>query len=230
MGCPLNNLVYIPDQNVNPFTCGDGNYTLTFPQVPPGTYYYGVLQGTGSTGPYQLTFSGVPCSAVPPANDVCEGAIELIPGAVCNATTGDVSGALVSGASLPPVSCTFVNGDASDDVWFSFVATASEHTIEVTPSQRFDAVIDLRAGQCGESVPIACADAVGRGGAESLTFDGLVVGTTYFIRVYDWYAGLPETSTFQICVLAPAPVCDANAGTLVAASTPCDAPRASTSS
>ncbi|HMC96802.1 MAG TPA: hypothetical protein VKG92_04075, partial [Flavobacteriales bacterium] len=215
VGCPLTNLVYIGEDNIS--TCGDGNYTLTFPQLPPGTYYYAVLQATGATGPYQITFSAVACSGSAPANDDCAGAVALTPSPLCAPTDGDVAGATISGGSIPGPACG--GSDASDDVWYSFVATAADHSIIVAPSAEFDAVIELRDGDCAGSSVLVCQDQEVAGVGEQLDATGLTIGSTYFVRVYDWLAGLPVTTTFTICVVGPAP-CEADAGTIVADASP----------
>ncbi|MCW5899915.1 MAG: T9SS type A sorting domain-containing protein [Flavobacteriales bacterium] len=217
MGCPFNNLVNLGQGSVTTDECGDGNFSIFFPQVPVGTYFYAVLGGSGATGPYTLTFSGTPCTATPPDNDECDGAIELVPAPACLPVTGDVFGALVSGGSLPAVFCAGFLGNAQDDVWYSFTATATEHTIIVDGSPAFDATVDLRAGSCANSVSIACADAASAGGVEVLEATGLTIGEIYFVRVNDWYGGMPATTTFEICVIGPGVVeeCEAFAGTLV---------------
>jgi hypothetical protein len=215
VGCPLVNLVFNASDNVNPFVCGDGNFSILFPGLPAGTYYYAVAQGGGATGAYELTFTAAACSAIAPDNTVCNGAIALTPSPGCAPLFVDAAGA-TSGESLPAIVCSGFTGDAGDDVWFSFVATAEEHTIIVDPSDVYDVVIDLRAGDCDSNVSIACEDIVGQGGAETLVATGLTIGTTYYVRVYDWYAGAPLTSTFEICLLGPEPSCTAEAGGLTA--------------
>ncbi len=210
VGCPLTNLVYTAEDNVNPFLCGDGNFSILFPQLAPGTYYYGVQQGTGATGPYELTFSGVPCSATPPVNVDCSGAIVLTPNDTCEPLTVDASGANGAGTTVP----TDCDGDSDDGVWFRFVATADEHTISVLPADIYDAVIEVRDGDCSAGSTINCTDVLGQGGEDIAELTGLTVGATYYVRVYDWLAGQAITPSFDICILGPASNCTADAGTL----------------
>jgi hypothetical protein len=132
-----------------------------------------------------------------PSNDNCSGAIALtVYGSSCGgATNGDVSGAT---ESLP--GCV---GTANNDVWFKFVATsASFHTVTVVGSSGFDAVVDVRSGACNGS-SIACSDISGDGGTESVNLTGLTSGNTYYVRVYDYWSGIPETTTFTICITSP---------------------------
>ena len=215
--CPLDNLVFIEDIYISSTACGDGNFTLTFPQLPPGTYYYGVLQYEEATGPYTITFSGTACTATPPVNDECPGAITLVPSPECNPFPANAFGATVSGGSLPPITCTNIPGDAADDIWFQFTATATDHTVIVTPSSRYYAVVEVRTGTCSASTTLACVDLAPEDwqAEQQVNATGLTIGETYYIRVYDWYAGLPATTTFDICVLGPSVLdCDADAGTL----------------
>ncbi|MCB0764005.1 MAG: hypothetical protein KDB84_04810, partial [Flavobacteriales bacterium] len=214
MGCPYGNLVRTGSGNVSQEACGDGNFSILFPQLPPDTYFYAVLGGAGSEGAYTLTFSGTACTGAPPTNNDCPGAVVLTPGTDCITVGADVLGANISGPSLPSITCGGFTGNASEDVWFSFVATAEEHVISVDGSDGFDAVIDLRDGSCANSNNIACQDGVSAGGVEVLNATNLTIGATYFIRVYDWYAGLPLTTTFDICVQGgPVEPCAADAGT-----------------
>ncbi|MEX1132525.1 MAG: hypothetical protein WEC15_04805, partial [Flavobacteriales bacterium] len=219
IGCPLANFAFTGDGFIEQSNCGDGNFTLTFPELPAGTYYYPILTAPGATGPYTITFSAVACTATTPANDDCGGATVLIPNPDCITSIGNVAGAN-AGVSLPAITCAGFTGIASDDVWYTFVATATAHTIVVQGSVEFDPTVDFRSGICGETTTMACSDATGRGGVEILNAAGLDIGQTYYVRVNDWYGGLPLTTTFTICVLGPAPgSCAADAGTLAPAST-----------
>jgi len=135
------------------------------------------------------------CSS--PSNDNCSGAALLtVYGTSCGgATNGDVAGATES--------LTGCVGTANDDVWYKFVATSSSfHTVSVLGSASFDAVVDVRSGAC-DGTSIACSDISGSGGTESVNLTGLVSGNTYYVRVYDYWSDIPETTTFTICVTSP---------------------------
>ncbi|MEO8587969.1 MAG: T9SS type A sorting domain-containing protein [Flavobacteriales bacterium] len=214
VGCPLSNVARIPVSGVTMQLCADHNFTLTFPNLPAGTYYFPVLQGVGFTGPYTITFTGLPCTGSPPTNDDCAGATELVPGVDCIETTGNNAGTTVG----TPASLGCNGGDPSDDVWYSFVATHADHTITVEPRTGFDAVIEVYSGACGSGTLVACRDVAFAGETEVATLTGLTVGETYYVRVYDWYAGASMTNNFTICVQRPP--CLADAGTLAPASTP----------
>lgn len=198
-GCPWYN--YTQSGDFNTMDCVDGNYTIHFANVPAGTYYYPVLTEPGSEGPYTITFSGEACTAVPPANDDCAGAIALAPAVTCVPTTGDGYGAT---ASTPASACEVGGASASDDIWFGFVATDPTQTVVVAPSAGYDAVVELLSGTCGALTSIMCEDVAYSGSAETLVANGLTVGNTYYVRVFDWYLGQPFTSTVDVCVIEPA--------------------------
>lgn len=138
----------------------------------------------------------------PPANDNCAGAIILPVNASCITTTGDVTG-----ASQTLAGCT---GTANNDVWFQFTATSTASIISVTGSLDFDAVMEVFSGACGGLTSISCTDTSLEGETEAVTLSNLIIGNTYFIRVYDWYAAFPATSSFDICVYA-IPTCNITA-------------------
>ncbi len=134
-----------------------------------------------------------------PANDNCAGAIMLPVGAfgTCSTTAGDVFCASNSGITAPV-------GTADDDLWYSFVSTASIHTINVG-STTINPVIQVFSGTCGALTSISSANA----GTVSAT--GLTVGTTYYVRVYSFSATKQDKGAFTICVTTP-PVCPADLG------------------
>ena len=156
----------------------------------------------GDTGWVDITIDG---TATPggggPANDDCNGAIALTPNSTCVPTMGDVTGAT---ESIPAILCNGFTGDADSDVWYSFVATATSHDIEMTGSADFDGVIELLEGTCLGLVSLDCADATLEGETEVINATGLTIGNTYYVRVYDYYSGTPTTPTFDICVIGAA--------------------------
>ena len=147
-------------------------------------YHYGV--GSGSSN-FTTCLSNAPPA---PANDACATATGLSINAGCVNVAASSYGA---SQSLAP--CV---GTSDDDVWFSFTANNYTQTIQVTPSANMDAVLELLSGSCGALTSISCTDVGFTGGIESVTAVGLVPGTTYYVRVYDYYSsgGFP----FTICV------------------------------
>ena len=157
--------------------------------------------------------AGLPlASMAQPANDDCGGAIALTPSPTCAPVSGTVAAAT---QSIPAISCAGFTGTANDDVWYSFVATATDHSIFVTTGNGFDVVIDLRSGACN-GTNLTCADVVSANATEVLDATGLTVGTNYYVRLYHWGGNIPSNTSFTICVTGPAPACDADAGTITA--------------
>lgn len=130
-------------------------------------------------------------------NDECSGATNLQMNTTCTTTQGNVDGAT---QSLPD--CTG-GGSADDDVWFSFTASVSQAYIDVTGSSDFDAVVEAFEGSCGSLTSLSCTDNSVEGQIEEVTLTGLTPGNKYYIRVYEYYAGMPSTTTFDICVWHP---------------------------
>ncbi len=149
-------------------------------------YHY--YTGGGSPNTFTICVTTPP---PPPSNDACGGAISLTINTSCNYTN-----ATSLNASQSLTGCV---GTADDDVWFSFVATNSVHTITVDPSSNMDPVVQLYSGTCSTLQSITCMDNGFTDGNEVINAVGLTVGNTYYVRVYDYYSssgGFP----FQICV------------------------------
>lgn len=143
---------------------------------------------------------GVPPTA--PANDECAGAVALTVNnnLNCTATT---SGTLVSATNS---GITADTGTADDDVWYSFVATATTHKITLAnvEGDLTDLVHEVLDGSCGTLTIINSSD------SDISTVTGLTVGTTYYVRVFTYSSTTAESTTFDICVGAfpPAPAND----------------------
>lgn len=182
--------------HTSPGICGHQNMPGTNTDCP----------GTIPWSTWFSYFNNGSCSAqapVQPANDYCGNATPLnVYGISCGATvSGDVNGATQSAA---PTNCGGYTSANANDVWYTFIATATSHTITVVPSAGLDAVVDLRTACPGTSID--CADVGGGEGAtETLQATGLIPGTTYYVRVYDYSgaANPPTTTTFTICVTTP---------------------------
>jgi hypothetical protein len=160
------------------------------------------------------------------------GATSVTPGAAGAGCTNTVT------ANTLGATQTFsggVCGTADDDVWFSFTATATSHTVRVTPSASFDAVLQAYYNAACASLVSgnnigACADAGGDGAVEDLALAGLTIGLTYYVRVWEngTYASPPASNTFDICVITP-PANDEPCGAVTltpnaAGSTTCSSP------
>ncbi|MBL7981360.1 MAG: T9SS type A sorting domain-containing protein [Flavobacteriales bacterium] len=145
--------------------------------------------------------------------DNCTNAISLATGLTCTPTAGSVAG------MTQTIAAGVCGGTADDDIWYSFVATATSH--EVILDAAFDAVLEVRSGACN-GVNIACADNNFSTGIEQLSLTGLTIGATYYVRLWSWSGVVQTTPTFTICVSAPPPPYDPC--TSIANISACDVP------
>ena len=129
-------------------------------------------------------------------NDECLGAVALIPGATCNPVPFSVANAT---GSLPTSSCS-PGGLVQADVWFSFVAQSSAARINVAAVNGSDPVIQYFSGACGNLVSRGCSDFFIEGFDENLTATGLVIGQTYYVRVFDYRGAASPATDFTICI------------------------------
>ena len=152
------------------------------------------------------------CLSAQPGNDNCANAYLLSTGSTCLSAQGTLKSATVA---APAGVCT---GTPDDDVWFKFVASATNPTITVSTigtniigagaAQGKGAIIQLLSGACGSQANVACIN--GTTDPLSLTTAGLTIGTTYYVRVYSKNnVALTTNCSFDICVINPtAPIID----------------------
>ncbi|MBI4929822.1 MAG: N-acetylmuramoyl-L-alanine amidase [Bacteroidetes bacterium] len=166
--------------------------------------YYGLINNTPPPPP-----------PTPPTNDNCSAAISLTPNTTCVSTAGTLANATTSG--LAKASCDVSSSSTLKDVWYKFTATATTHTITLTPSSGLDAVLSLYSACSGTQ--LGCSDnGGGPGGVEKIIKTGLTVGTTYYARIYSYGSSMPSTTTFNICVTgtsAPPPPANDNCANAV---------------
>ena len=148
-------------------------------------YHY--YAGSGS-GTFTICVTQAPTA---PANDNCSNATLLTVNASCSYTNATSVSATQSQAGCA--------GTADDDVWFKFVATNSVQTITVDPSVSMDPVVELFSGSCAALTQVTCMDVGFTDGNEVISAVGLIPGTTYYVRVYDYYSGTGG-APFQICI------------------------------
>jgi gliding motility-associated-like protein len=137
-------------------------------------------------------------------NDECANATVVLtnPDQSC---TNIASGSLIGATGSPQANaCT---GNANDDVWFQFVATSSSHSIGLTniSSNAFNLYHALYQGvDCSSLTQVYCST------NNTSTASGLIVGQTYYIRVYS-FDNTPQTTTFNVCVgTIPPPITTAS--------------------
>lgn len=132
----------------------------------------------------------------PPANDVCSGAIALIPGAnfAQNAITTTNVGATTDGTT----SC---QNNRGDNVWYTVVVPASGNiTVEtqsVAGSGLLDTVLSVHSGTCGGTLTsIACDDDSSTDGSFSLvSLTGQTPGATLYVSVWRYTGTIGGAST-----------------------------------
>ncbi|HEX8270878.1 MAG TPA: T9SS type A sorting domain-containing protein [Flavobacterium sp.] len=172
------------------------------------TYYVTVV-------PYNMVGPATGCTATsfttgtPPANDDCSGAVTLTVNTDYNCAS-TASGTLV-GATASAVTDNGA-GTPDDDVWYSFVATATTHRIMLTnvAGTPTDLVHETLSGTCGALTSVLISD------PNTSNPTGLVPGNTYYVRVFSYATGGTPTTTFSVCVgTAPsAPTNDNSNGAL----------------
>ena len=159
--------------------------------VPGSTLYIRYWKYGGGTG----TFSICATSFTTPSNNEPTNPLTVVSGTSCSPVSSSVYGATQT--------LTGCVGNANDDVWFSFVATATEQLITVNPSATFDAVVQLFSGTPGSLTSIKCDDISFPYGASGTGYySGLTIGQTYYYRVYQYSSYFPNTtnSSFTTCV------------------------------
>jgi hypothetical protein len=125
----------------------------------------------------------------------CATAPLITQGTSCVATMGTTAGATQSQAGCA--------GTADDDVWYRFVATSTVANIYAVGDGDFDMVWELFSGTCGSLTSLHCEDNTLEGEEEAASIGGLTIGQTYYLRLYDYYAGAPSALTFSLCITAP---------------------------
>ncbi|OYU93924.1 MAG: hypothetical protein CFE21_18470 [Bacteroidetes bacterium B1(2017)] len=169
------------------FVIGDEYYILVYTcnSYPP------------SRGTFELCVRNFP---PPPANDRCVNALPLSvnPNLTCSlSTSGTTTNAL-------PGDYANCSGEVDDDVWYSFVATQAKHTISVTPGTLQDAVFQVYEGACESLNDLVCVNNTSGQDTEMGKVADLVVGNTYFVRVFSSNVGSGQ-GTFNICLNLPLP-------------------------
>lgn len=191
VGCPDGE---VSIQNAGTSTCVDGNTTITYANLPAGTYYVPVLLFPGEAeGPYTITFTSEVCD-LPPANETCASAITVPVVEDCaqgGVITGNNSNAVQNGSDP---SCS-PSATQVQDVWYTFDSGTQE-----------EVVITLGTGTTGDlgvQVFSACGGtSVFCGTGDSEYTVPVTPGTTYKLRVFS-NNDLGFGGVFTFCISAP---------------------------
>lgn len=170
--------------------------------LTPGATYYARVYNS-NTGPANAnTFSICVTTPVAPSNDDCAGAIALTVNPTTNCavvTAGTTHSATNSNVAISP--CT---GTADDDVWYTFTATNPSHIITLSNvvstgnNSSTSLYMQIMSGTCGTLTSVKCST------VNATMAEGLTVGQTYYVRVYN-SNGSGYSNSFNICVGTPPP-------------------------
>jgi|GEM_PF-2884668 len=183
--------------NLNEIRCEYFGWPINFNGLPQGTYYLRVWDfGNDNLGQVDIcTYEPVIPPA--PANDDCANPLST-PVNPMGQCTSIVSGTTLSATQVFNA-CT---GTANDDVWFSFVAVETQHTIDLLNvtavyGSSVDMVHEVFEGTCNGLVSLLCSD------NNSSAIGNLVVNNLYYIRVHSF--SVSSSQTFDLCIGTPAP-------------------------
>lgn len=158
------------------------------------TYYWYVAPKNSSGAATGCAISSFTTMAAPPApaNDDCANAVTIGTTAVTGNTVGATQSQAATACGTSPV------GTANDDLWYMFTAVSTGNVVVTVQGQgTFDAVVEAFSGTCGLLTSITCSDSSLAGGREELTISA-VAGTSYRVRVYNWYSALSRRGSFTI--------------------------------
>jgi hypothetical protein len=165
------------------------------------TYFIRVWRYSSGTGTFSICIvqGAAPPSA--PANDNCTGATVL------SVSSGTACTTLVGGTVLGATTSTNSNtcgGTADDDVWYSFVATSTSHSVTISNiagsnTDMYHSVYAASGGCNSIGAPLVCSD------PNISSISGLTIGATYFVRAYTWTSTTGQNTTFSVCVTTPPP-------------------------
>ena len=165
------------------------------------------------------------------ANNTCANAVVLTPSTTCTVTTGNLQKA-TSASTDGEVggSCGGATASTTFDVWYKFTASASTTAITISNlGSAFTPYVEVLKGTCGSFSSPTCN--VVSTTPTRIILSGLVVGTTYYVRVYTLTQGTSNPKAnwnFDICIqnppandscsgavaLTPGTTCSSTAGTL----------------
>ncbi|HSC38665.1 MAG TPA: hypothetical protein VLD19_12360, partial [Chitinophagaceae bacterium] len=132
-----------------------------------------------------------------PANDNCNTAPVVVV-SIASSCANMVSGTTVNATqSMAPCSGTVAN-----DVWYQFVATQTTLTVNLSTAAIPLPVIEVFSGTCGSLTSLACIDQAPHNSRVRQLVKKLVIGNTYYIRIYSKQTGFTG-GTFQLCLYEP---------------------------
>lgn len=129
------------------------------------------------------------------SQNLCSAPTPVTPGPTCASAGNNVAGAINAGTTWTPIGSPCAGSNGTRDVWFSFTATSTYVTINLTitggnNNTRFQVYTGASCG--GTVTSVFCSSAL------SGVVTGLTVGQPYLIRAYN-----TNNSNFNVCVLTP---------------------------
>ncbi len=176
--------------------CNDNNGANPMPQLTVSgaagsTIYIRMWGFIGETGRFGICVT----ANIPPANDECANAQSLTvnPDLFCGITTAGTTVNATTSSTTPIPTCGLA-GANNDDVWYSFVATATSHRISLSnvTGSSTAMLIGVYSGACGALTQIGCV------AGNTIDVAGLTINQTYRVRVYTNV--LVGTANFSICI------------------------------
>ncbi|WP_411810771.1 T9SS type A sorting domain-containing protein [Chryseobacterium scophthalmum] len=191
-------------------TCvtSNANFTLLSGLTVGQTYYVRVYNSEANSGAslYANTFD-ICIGTLPaaPANDECSAAVSLTVSPNLNCAS-PVAGTTLS-ATSSGVAVGTCTGVADDDVWYSFTATGTDHTVLLSnvvasgSSSSTSLYTQVFSGVCGTLTSIKCGTTV------TTPLTGLTPGQVYYVRVYNSNTNgtTVYANNFNICIGTPPP-------------------------
>ncbi len=151
---------------------------------------------------YASVLFGIVSTYAQPANNDCDYATSIpIANNTCNQLIAfSTLAATASGGIAPTCNPT----GADDDVWFKFIATATEQFIKVTPAHTngiSDVVFEVFSGTtCDNLVFKDCVNKTTDAVAEESLLPGFTIDEYYFVRVYSYSSEPTSMGDFTICI------------------------------
>lgn len=136
--------------------------------------------------------------SAPAQGNSCAAAVTLSSAGTCTAITGSVLSSSYGGDL--PLAC----GTPRYDVWYKFVAQSANPAITMSGigANFTNPKLQLLSGSCGSFTSLFCS--VTSGTSQVINASGLIIGTTYYIRVFSTaLSGSAPSSAggFSICIV-----------------------------
>jgi len=186
----------VSDDQGNPSQALTASGTLQFGPYVNGVDVVITLNDDNDDDSCTVVKAAVTQTICPPSNDDCSNATVLTvdPDYSC---ASSVSGTTI-GATQSLAGCV---GTANDDVWYSFVATSTDHRITITNTGGATDIVTQVFDACG-GASLVCQDTPN----SPINLSGLTPANTYFFRIYTYSSSASIRTSFDVCV-GTAPSC-----------------------